>query len=118
MAKTQLKFEREREREEPLVGMPPDPELWERDREPEPPEARLPRRFYASVEVDPDRLGRDAGRIAEEVVQHLTTLPGNSVRVTLEIEVEAPEGVPEDTQRVVTESCQTLSFKDHGFENR
>jgi uncharacterized protein len=34
----------------------------------------LPRRFYASVTIDPNRAGRDVGRIAEEVLQHLTTL--------------------------------------------
>ncbi len=31
------------------------------------------RRFHGSVSLDPDRLGRDAGRIAEEIVQHLST---------------------------------------------
>ena len=83
---------------------------------PEPPAPALPSRFYASVELNPDCLGRDAGRIAEEVLQHLTVLPGSKVRVTFEIDAEVPDGVSEDTQRVVTENCQTLKFKDHGFE--
>ena len=68
--------------------------------------------------MNPDRLGRDAGRIAEEVLQHLTTLPGSRVKVTLEIDAEISDGVAEDTQRVVTENCQTLKFKDHGFETK
>ncbi len=29
---------------------------------------------------------------------------------------EEPDGATEDTQRVINENCQTLRFKDHGFE--
>ena len=66
--------------------------------------------------IDPDRAARDMGKISEEVLQHLTVLPNAKMRVTVEIDAEAPDGVSEDTQRVVTENCQTLKFKDHGFE--
>ncbi len=83
---------------------------------PEPPGPSLPRRFYASVTIDPNRAGRDVGRIAEEVLQHLTTLPRAGVRLTLEIEADAPDGVPDDVRRVVTENCQTLKFASQGFE--
>jgi hypothetical protein len=76
----------------------------------------LPRWFYASASIDPIRAGRDVGRIAEEVLQHLTTLPRANVKLTLEIEAYAPDGVPDDVQRVVTENCQTLKFSSHGFE--
>ena len=48
------------------------------------------------------------GKIAEEVLQHLTVLPKSKMRVTIEIDAEVPEGVAEDTQRVLTENCQTL----------
>ena len=43
-------------------------------------------------------------------------LPNSKVKVTVEIEAEVPDGVAEDTERVVTENCQTLRFKSHGFE--
>jgi hypothetical protein len=76
----------------------------------------LPRRFHGSVTLDPTRLGRDAGRIAEEVVQHLAGLVGSKVEVTLEIHVEIPEGVPDHVVRTVTENCCTLKFKSQGFE--
>lgn len=36
--------------------------------------------------------------------------------MTLEIEAEVPDGISEDTWRVVTENCQTLRFRSHGFE--
>ncbi len=81
----------------------------------EPPVTVL-RRFHGSVALDPSRTGRDAGRIAEEVLNHLATLRGARVTVTLEIQAEAPDGVPENTVRTVTENCRTLKFKDHGFE--
>src|SRR4051794_33298138 len=38
-------------------------------------------RFHGSVGVDPLRLGRDAARIAEEVVQHLSSLVGANVEI-------------------------------------
>jgi predicted AAA+ superfamily ATPase len=82
----------------------------------EPPPPSLHRRFYASVTIDPTRAGRDVGRIAEEVIQHLTTLSRADVKLTLEVEADAPEGVPDDIQRIVAENCQTLKFTTHGFD--
>lgn len=80
---------------------------------PEPPRAR---RFYGTVELDTARIGRDAGRIAEEVVQHLVLLRGVQVRVTMEIEAQIPDGAPENVVRTVTENCRTLRFRQQGFE--
>jgi hypothetical protein len=80
------------------------------------PPVRVLRRFHGSVGLDPTRTGRDAGRIADEVLGHLTTLKSARVTVILEIQAEAPEGVPDGTVRTVTENCRTLKFKDHGFE--
>jgi hypothetical protein len=74
------------------------------------------RRFHGSVSLDPERVGRDAGRIAEEIVQHLTTLPDARVRLTLEIDAELPEGAPDNVVRTVTENARTLKFKNQGFE--
>ncbi len=77
---------------------------------------RLPTRFYGTAELDPLRTGAEAGRIAEEVIAHLVNVPGARVRVTLEIEVTAPEGVPERVVQIVTENARTLKFTNHGFE--
>jgi predicted AAA+ superfamily ATPase len=73
-------------------------------------------RFHGSVPVDPLRLGRDAGRIAEEVVQHLTGLVGARVDITIEIHAELPDGASDKLVRDVTENCRTLKFTDYGFE--
>jgi hypothetical protein len=76
----------------------------------------LPRRFHGTVALDASRVGRDAGRIAEEVIQHLETLKGAKVRVTLEITAEIPNGAPDNVQRTVTENSVALKFTTHGFE--
>jgi len=81
------------------------------------PTSRRPTRYHGSVSLDPTRVGRDAGRIAEEVIAHLASLVGARVRVTLEIEAEIPDGVPENVVRVVTENSRTLKFESHGFED-
>lgn len=81
-------------------------------------EKRLPVRFYGSVELDATRLSRDAGKIAEEVVQHLSALMNSNVEITLEIKADVPEGVPDNVVRTLTENCRTLKFKSHGFEEK
>jgi predicted AAA+ superfamily ATPase len=78
--------------------------------------APAPKRFHGTVTVDTTRLGRDAGRIAEEVVAHLDGLVGSKVTVTLEIEAEIPDGAPDNVVRTVTENSRTLGFTSHGFE--
>ncbi len=83
-------------------------------RAPAPP--RLPTRFHGTVSLDPVRAGAEAGRIAQEILTHLVNVPGARVQVTLEIEAVAPEGVPENVVRTVTENARTLKFRTHGFE--
>jgi predicted AAA+ superfamily ATPase len=75
-----------------------------------------PKRFYGSVQLNPQRVGRDAGKIAEEVVQHLALQPGATVEVTLEITAQMPEGAPDNIVRIVTENARTLKFTAQGFE--
>jgi hypothetical protein len=75
-------------------------------------------RFHGSVELDQARMGRDASRIADEVLSHLTSLVGAKATITLEINVEVQNGIPEDRVRIVSENCNTLKFKGHGFEER
>jgi len=75
-----------------------------------------PRRFHGAVKLDAIRLGRDASRIAEEVVQHLSGLVDAQVEITLEIHAEIPQGASPELVRTITENCRTLRFESHGFE--
>jgi hypothetical protein len=72
-----------------------------------PPVTPVYRRFYGSVKLDSLRVGRDAGRIADEVIQHLTKLVGAEVEVTLEIQARLPDGASDKTVRDVTENGDT-----------
>jgi hypothetical protein len=74
-------------------------------------------RYHGTVVLDATRVGRDAGRIAEEVIAHLSGLIGSNVTVTLEIEATVPNGVPDNVVRTVTENSRTLKFSAHGFES-
>ena len=90
----------------PGPGVPP----------PDKPTATQPVRFHGTVPLDSARVGRDAGRIADEVISHLAGLVGARVTVTLEIEAEVPSGAPDHVVRTVTENSRTLKFTNQGFE--
>jgi predicted AAA+ superfamily ATPase len=90
-------------------GVKPPPHV-----SPEPPK---PRRFHGTITLDPTRVGRDAGRIADEVISHLAGLVGSNVTVTLEIEAEIKSGAPDNVVRIVTENCRSLKFSSQGFES-
>jgi hypothetical protein len=80
------------------------------------PTRTAPRRFYGSVQLDSTRVGRDASRIAEEVIAHLVGQVGANVVVTIDIQAHLPEGASDQLVRTVTENSRTLRFTGHGFE--
>ena len=90
----------------PGPGVPP----------PDKPTATQPVRFHGTVPLDSTRVGRDASRIADEVISHLSGLVGAKVTVTLEIQAEVPSGAPDHVVRTVTENSRTLKFTNQGFE--
>lgn len=75
-----------------------------------------PNRYHGTVKLDATRVGRDAGRIADEVIAHPSGIVGANVSVTLEIEATVPDGVADHVVRTVTENSRTLKFTSHGFE--
>jgi len=96
-------------RPDPGPGPSPDPS-------PLPPALKL-RRFHGTVSLDPTRVGRDASRIADEVIAHLAGQVGAEVTVVLEIAVSLPDGASDQIVRTVTENSRTLKFTNHGFES-
>jgi predicted AAA+ superfamily ATPase len=88
--------------------------IAEETRSPETPKLK---RFHGSVILDATRVGRDAGRIADEVIAHMVGLVGANVKVTLEISADIPAGAPDNVVRTVTENARTLKFDDQGFES-
>jgi predicted AAA+ superfamily ATPase len=92
----------------PATGVAPAPQ-------PAPTPALLTR-FHGTITLDPTRLGRDAGRVADEVVSHLAGLVGANVTITLEIDADVSNGVPDKVVRIVNENCRTLKFSQSGFD--
>ena len=80
------------------------------------PTATQPKRFHGTAVLDATRVGRDASRIADEVIAHLVGLVGSTVTVTIEVEAEIPDGAPDHVVRTVTENARTLKFTSQGFE--
>jgi len=78
---------------------------------------RAPIRFHATAQLPPERISSHAGKVAQEVIQHLAAIVGSEVDVTLEIRVETSGGIPEHVVRTVSENCTTLKIQ-FGFEDR
>jgi hypothetical protein len=78
---------------------------------------RLPVRFFGRVSLEPVRLLRDVGEIAEAIVRQLGKAGKTEIRITLEVDAASESGFPEDVQRTVTENARTLKFESHEFED-
>ncbi|MBU2547024.1 MAG: DUF499 domain-containing protein [Proteobacteria bacterium] len=107
----------------PQPGPIPDPEPgpgpgpWPGpDTDPGPKPVKKPRRFYGTIQLDTLQISSNAGKVAEEVIQHLTSLVNSDVEITLEIRAEIPDGAPDHVVRTVNENCNTLEFRSFGFE--
>lgn len=77
---------------------------------------RKPTRFTGTVMISPERPARDIHQIVEAIVEQLTTLPGNEVRLRLEIEAEVPGGLDRAKVRTLVENANTLGFVEKSIE--
>lgn len=73
-------------------------------------------RFYMSAKLDNTRVNKNVNDYLTEVIQHLMSVDGSEVELTLEVSVNAPGGIPSSTVRTVSENCRTLKITDFGFE--
>ena len=86
--------------------------------EPDPPvPAPINKHFYMSAKLDNVRINKDVNTYVQEIIQHLTAVTGADVELRLEVEVNAPNGIPNNTVRTVSENCRTLKVKDFGFDS-
>ncbi|MCK6683888.1 MAG: DUF499 domain-containing protein [Thermoanaerobaculia bacterium] len=70
-------------------------------------------RFHGTAEIGALRLGKDAGKIAEEVVSRLGDA---EVEITLMIQAKNPDGFSDQTIRTIRENCKQLKFMSFEFE--
>lgn len=73
---------------------------------------RLPTRFQGTVMISADRPARDMHQVVEAIVEQLTTVPGASVELKLEIHAEIPSGIDKAKSRTLIENANTLGFMD------
>ncbi len=85
-------------------------------KQPKPGTPKTMKRFHGTVELDPINVGGASAKIAEEIIQHFTSVYGNEVKVTLEIQASSPDGFTESVQRAVQENANTLKFQLAEFE--
>jgi len=75
------------------------------------------RTFVGTVNLKTMRMGSQVGAISEEVIQHLSVLPGAKVKATLELQIDVPDGVSDEVIRTVSENAKTLGFDHASFES-
>jgi len=84
---------------------------------PEPtPAEKKPTRFLGTVMISPERPARDMHQIVEAIVEQLTTLPGSSVKLRLEIDADIPSGLDRAKVRTLVENANTLGFVEKSLE--
>jgi predicted AAA+ superfamily ATPase len=85
--------------------------------EPTTTETKLPVKFFGRVSLEPIRLLRDVGDIAEAIVRQLGKAGKTEITIRLEIDADCESGFSEEVQRTVTENARTLKFDSHEFED-
>ena len=81
------------------------------------PTKALPKRFFASIDLDPYKAKTQFADLVDEVVLQFSATPGVKVRVSIEIEAESPAGFDDGLQRIVKENCSVLGIKRPEFES-
>jgi predicted AAA+ superfamily ATPase len=113
-AAQQLDEDRVRAGQPPVDGKRVSGRQEKKDEKKTPPEPRLPTTFYGRVSVDPLRMLRDLGEIADTVVAQLSRADA-VMTITVDIEASADKGFPEHVRRPVSENATTLKFETHEF---
>lgn len=60
--------------------------------------------------ISPDRPAREIHQIVEGIVEQLTTIPGSTVSLKLEIDAEVSQGLDRAKVRTLLENAATLGF--------
>jgi len=78
-----------------------------------------PKRFFGSITLDPNKAGLQVAAFAKEVLIELSRPQGAAVKLTLEIEGEAPAGYPEEVVNVVRSNLRDLKLDvaNAGFDD-
>lgn len=72
--------------------------------------------FHGSVEINPTLAKSKLNTIAEEIIALLTADPNATVKITLEIAADFPNGASDTIKRAVSENATNLGFKAKDWE--
>lgn len=76
---------------------------------------QLPSLYVALVKLDPSLARLQMSAFMEEVMSHLQALPGAQIEMNLEVQVNAPGGIDEQTARIVLENSAALKIDKLGM---
>src|SRR5271166_244115 len=79
----------------------------------QPPKAKT---FYGSADVTPATAKVRLVEIAEEIIAVLSSDPNATVKVTVEIAADFPDGASDQIKRAVSENASHLAFKNKTWE--
>ena len=74
-------------------------------------------RFFLSAMLNNKQINREVQKLVEEVISHLISIDNGKVEVSLEVNMIAPDGLPQSIVRTVSENCNTLKFTNFWFED-
>ena len=100
----------------PLGSIKPVPPVMPPIAQTEPPQPKN-KRFYMTARLDNTRTIRDVDSLMKDIISHLQKLEGSEIEILLDVNFNAPEGVPQDTVRTVNENCRTLRVRSFEFED-
>ncbi|MGI8984182.1 MAG: hypothetical protein ACR2HM_06580 [Acidimicrobiales bacterium] len=75
-----------------------------------------PTRFYGRVSLEPVRLLRDMGEVADAIVSQLGRADA-TVKIVVEIEATLEAGFSDEVRRTVSENARTLKFDSQEFDD-
>jgi predicted AAA+ superfamily ATPase len=78
--------------------------------------AKKDTRFFGVFEVDAERYSRDLNRLSQEILQHLSSIDGVELGISIEIHASVREGFSPEKIRVILENAKALRFKQSSFE--
>lgn len=77
---------------------------------------KIATRFFGVYEVDAERYSRDLNRLSQEILQHLSSIDGVELKITIEIHADVKEGFSAEKIRVILENARSLKFEQSSFE--
>ena len=75
----------------------------------------MPTHFTMRAPVETSRVTRNIRTIVEEVLEHAVSVPGATARISIDVELTAPNGIPAPIVRILRENCRNLSISDAEF---